>query len=114
LYLGLMRKLEGITLSLLDADGSALEDGRGNTIEFNIPVSEVQAVGFAEEEALIPYPFNTFRGYRYLQEYFFFQEKFMFVGGMGVGVLGALPHSVLNSAHGIQLAFKIKDAEVQR
>ncbi|WP_206002090.1 type VI secretion system baseplate subunit TssF, partial [Pseudomonas viridiflava] len=26
LYLGLMRKLEGITLSLLDADGGALED----------------------------------------------------------------------------------------
>ncbi|MCI3909422.1 type VI secretion system baseplate subunit TssF [Pseudomonas viridiflava] len=114
LYLGLMRKLEGITLSLLDADGHALEDGRGNTIEFNIPVSEVQAVGFAEEEALIPYPFNTFRGYRYLQEYFFFQDKFMFVDVMGLGVLGALPDPVLKRAHGIQLALKIKGAEIQR
>ncbi|MDF5980047.1 type VI secretion system baseplate subunit TssF [Pseudomonas aeruginosa] len=27
----------------------------------------VQPVGFAEDEALIPYPLNTFRGYRYLR-----------------------------------------------
>ncbi|WP_206364119.1 type VI secretion system baseplate subunit TssF, partial [Pseudomonas viridiflava] len=70
--------------------------------------------GFAEEEALIPYPFNTSRGYRYLQEYFFFQEKFMFVDVMGLGVLGALPDPVLKRAHGIQLALKIKGADIQR
>ena len=39
----------------------------------------LQAVGFNEAEAMLPYPSNTFPGYRLLQEYFCFTEKFMFV-----------------------------------
>ncbi len=114
LYLGLMRKLQGINLNLLDAEGGLLVGQDGQPIEFQIPVSEVCPVGFAEEEALIPYPFNTFRGYRYLQEYFFFQEKFMFVDVKGLGVLNALPEALLKSARGLQLAFTIKGADIQR
>jgi type VI secretion system protein ImpG len=45
----------------------------------------------AEEEALIPYPLNTFRGYRFLQEYFAFQDKFLFVDVNGLDLLKALP-----------------------
>jgi type VI secretion system protein ImpG len=39
----------------------------------------IRPVGFREEEGLYPYPANTFPGYRILQEYFCFPEKFLFV-----------------------------------
>lgn len=39
----------------------------------------IRPVGFLENEALYPYPANTFPGYRLLQEYFCFPEKFLFV-----------------------------------
>ncbi|MET4696831.1 type VI secretion system baseplate subunit TssF [Endozoicomonas lisbonensis] len=39
----------------------------------------IEAVGFAEEEGLIPYPDNAFPGYRLLTEYFVFPEKFLFI-----------------------------------
>ena len=35
-------------------------------------------MGFEEEEALLPYPRRSFDGYRLLQEYFTFSEKFLF------------------------------------
>jgi type VI secretion system protein ImpG len=41
--------------------------------------SVVRPVGFAKEEALLPYPATSFDGYRLLQEYFTFPEKFLFV-----------------------------------
>jgi type VI secretion system protein ImpG len=39
----------------------------------------VMAVGFSEQEALLPYTPRSFQGYRLLQEYFAFPERFMFV-----------------------------------
>lgn len=53
-----------------------------HTVE--IPVSELQPVGLEEDEALLPYPRRSFDGYRLLQEYFSFPEKFLFVklGGL--------------------------------
>ena len=41
--------------------------------------SAIRPVGFLESEGLYPYPANTFPGYRILQEYFCFPEKFLFV-----------------------------------
>ncbi len=38
----------------------------------------LQAVGFAEEEGLLPYSKRTFMGYRLLTEFFAFPEKFLF------------------------------------
>ena len=47
---------------------------------FAIPAADsIRPVGFVEEEGLYPYPANTFSGYRLLQEYFCFPEKFLFV-----------------------------------
>ncbi len=47
--------------------------------------SEIRRVGFANEERLIPYDGRSFDGYRLLQEYFAFPQRFMFVelGGLG-------------------------------
>ncbi|MEN6439752.1 MAG: type VI secretion system baseplate subunit TssF [Syntrophobacter sp.] len=41
--------------------------------------STVRRVGFEEEQALLPYTHRSFQGYRLLQEYFSFPERFLFV-----------------------------------
>lgn len=38
----------------------------------------LKAVGFEDNEALLPYPSQSFPGYRILQEYFILPEKFLF------------------------------------
>jgi len=43
-----------------------------------IDTTRVSPVGFQKEEALLPYPKTAFDGYRLLQEYFIFPEKFLF------------------------------------
>ncbi len=48
----------------------------GRTV--SIPLSRLRAMGFDEHEALLPYPRRSFDGYRLLQEYFTFSEKFLF------------------------------------
>jgi type VI secretion system protein ImpG len=47
----------------------------------------LRPVGFADEEALLPYPRQSFSGYRLLQEYFTFPEKFFFLDLSGLEVL---------------------------
>ena len=48
-----------------------------------LPASAVQPVGFGEHDGLIPYPRRSFLGYRLLQEYFVFPEKFFFIDVAG-------------------------------
>jgi len=52
-----------------------------------LPVDSLRPVGFADSEALLPYPRHSFSGYRLLQEYFTFPEKFFFVDLTGMEVL---------------------------
>ncbi|TWC17340.1 MULTISPECIES: type VI secretion system baseplate subunit TssF [unclassified Pseudomonas] len=114
LYLSLLRNLEGIELIPLDSAGQPVISASGIPMTFGIPANRVQPVGFAEEEALIPYPLNTFRGYRYLQEYFAFQDKFLFVDITGLNVLDALPSTVLEQMRGVDLRFEIGKNGIQR
>jgi type VI secretion system protein ImpG len=115
LYLSLLRHLGGIQLVLLDAAGKPLQGADDRPLApLQLPASNVQPVGFAEDQALIPYPLNTFRGYRYLQEYFAFQDKFLFVDLLGLDVIKRLPEDVLKQARGIELRFDIHKAGVQR
>ncbi len=44
-----------------------------------LPGDSLRAVGFAEDEAMLPYPRRSFIGYRLLQEYFAFPQKFFFL-----------------------------------
>ncbi|WGZ94391.1 MAG: type VI secretion system baseplate subunit TssF [Candidatus Thiothrix putei] len=44
-----------------------------------LPADNVQPLGFAQEEALLPYTDVSFQGYRLLQEYFAFPERFLFI-----------------------------------
>jgi len=115
LYLSLLRHLGGIELVPLDAQGKPLTgpDGRPLT-PLQLNAKQVEPVGFAEDEALIPYPLNTFRGYRYLQEYFAFPDKFLFVDLKGLEIIQRVPDDLLKQARGLELRFDIHKAGVQR
>jgi len=43
-----------------------------------LPQDSIRPVGFGPEEDVLPYPPQSHRGYRLLQEYFSFPEKFLF------------------------------------
>ncbi|MBX4134683.1 type VI secretion system baseplate subunit TssF [Pseudomonas sp. S5F11] len=107
LYLGLLRHLDGIELRPFGRDGVGIDVGNGQDLSLRIGAQSVQPVGFAEEHALIPYPPNTFCGYRHLQEYFAFPEKYLFVDLVGLDVLQTLPTAALQQACGVTLRFEL-------
>ena len=49
----------------------------------------VQAGGLSDGEALLPWPMNTFSGFRLLQEYLTYPAKFLFVDIVGLAPLAA-------------------------
>jgi type VI secretion system protein ImpG len=53
-----------------------------------IPPTQLSHMGFADNEAMLPYGPRSFTGYRVLQEYFAFPERLMFVrlGGLATAV----------------------------
>jgi type VI secretion system protein ImpG len=52
------------------------------------PRGSIRALGFDDEHALLPTTARAFRGYRLLQEYFAFPQRYLFaeLGGLGEGV----------------------------
>jgi type VI secretion system protein ImpG len=54
-----------------------------------IPLERLRAMGFEEDESLLPYPKRSFDGYRLLQEYFTFSEKFLFFELKGLDAIAA-------------------------
>ncbi|SFT53666.1 type VI secretion system baseplate subunit TssF [Pseudomonas marincola] len=114
LYLGLLRHLNAIELVPLDSENKPFLSEGDKTISFGLSPDRVQPVGFAEEEALIPYPLNSFRGYRYLQEYFAFQDKFLFVDLTGLDRLNALPEEILKQTRGFEIRFNLAKGNLQR
>jgi type VI secretion system protein ImpG len=54
-----------------------------------LPPTALRAMGFRDEEALLEFPRRSFTGYRVLQEYFAFPEKFFFVELNGLDQLAA-------------------------
>jgi type VI secretion system protein ImpG len=52
-----------------------------------LPVRKLRPMGFAEDEDVLPYPHRSFVGYRLLQEYFAFPEKFFFLSLNGLSAL---------------------------
>ncbi len=54
----------------------------------------VKSAGFDQSEALLPYPRRCFDGYRLLQEYFAFPEKFLFVDLTGLDALSSFGERV--------------------
>jgi type VI secretion system protein ImpG len=50
-----------------------------------LPGSSVRQVGFSDAEALLPVTQRSFQGYRLLQEYFSFPQRFRFIEVSGLG-----------------------------
>jgi len=55
------------------------DETRKPRIAARLEAQAIRPVGFREEEGLFPYPANAFSGYRILQEYFCYPEKFLFI-----------------------------------
>ncbi len=47
--------------------------------------SDIRRLGFSDDQALVPYTSRSFQGYRLLQEYFAFSERFLFIEVSGLG-----------------------------
>ncbi len=71
-----------------------------------LPGNVIRPVGFDENEGMLPYPRRSFLGYRLLQEYFGFPEKFLFID---VGGLERLASSGFQDA--IEMIFLISPFE---
>jgi len=58
--------------------------GAGDSAQVILPASSLRQVGFAADESTLPYSDRSFPGYRLLQEYFRFPEKFLFFDVTGL------------------------------
>jgi type VI secretion system protein ImpG len=72
-------------LCLSTAVGALIVPGKGAAKwhEF-IPASAIRPVGFSDDEALLPATLRSFQGYRLLQEYFSFPQRYRFVDVTGL------------------------------
>ncbi len=60
--------------------------GKGNSIRHvALEADVIQPVGFDEDQALLPVTLRGFEGYRLLQEYFAFPQRFLFFDLCGIG-----------------------------
>ena len=50
-----------------------------------LPPRSIQSVGYGDEQALLPVNLRSFQGYRLLQEYFAFPQRFLFFDIEGLG-----------------------------
>lgn len=62
-------------------------DPAARTEPVRLAADALEPVGFAEDEAVLSYPRRSFLGYRLLQEYFCFPEKFFFLELRGLDAL---------------------------
>jgi len=57
----------------------AYAEGPNDATPVIVPRDAIEPVGFAAEEALLPWPKRSFSGFRLLTEYFTFPEKYLFL-----------------------------------
>lgn len=58
---------------------------------------KVKGIGFGAEESLLPYSARSFQGYRLLQEYFAFPERFLFIELSGLqSAIGGIKEDALD------------------
>ena len=74
-----------------------------------LPASSLQQVGFDREEGILPYSDRSFLGYRLLQEYFNFPQKFLFFDLTG---LDRVDKSNLGTS--FEIAISLKEPEQHR
>jgi type VI secretion system protein ImpG len=79
-----LRAPANVSLPLLEllsahAVSVAYADGPADPDPVILPPGTIEPVGFAPEEAILPWPARSFSGFRLLTEYFAFPEKFLFL-----------------------------------
>ncbi len=62
-------------------------EARESSKDISLPASSLRPVGFDPDEGLLPYGPRSFLGYRLIQEYFSFSEKFLFFDLTGLARL---------------------------
>ena len=65
-------------LRAMMTDVAAIEASDGR-LRVSLPPRDLRHAGFGQDEAVLPWPRNAFPGYRLLQEYLVFPERFLFV-----------------------------------
>lgn len=85
-YFTLLAKTKTVRFALRDKDNK-------EHVTAVLAPDRLKALGFREGESLFPAPANTFPGYRLMQEYFCFPEKFLFleISGLEEGIRGSSP-----------------------
>jgi type VI secretion system protein ImpG len=73
----------GLGTLVLPQKGSSGSAGAPRWHEL-LPASSIQSVGFSDADALLPVTLRSFQGYRLLQEYFAFPQRFRFVELIGL------------------------------
>ena len=73
--------------------------------EAHLDQSHVRSVGYGDDEAVLPWPKNTFSGFRLLQEYLTFPAKFLFVDLTGLEGVAAAGGRSLSLAIDFSRAF---------
>ncbi|MFQ5590628.1 MAG: type VI secretion system baseplate subunit TssF [Phycisphaerae bacterium] len=95
LYLLLVAHVEHVTVS----DGSRSRSRQ----ELVLSREHVSPAGLDRSDAVLPYPAHSFAGYRLLQEYFAFKERFLFVDIKGLS--GAVAQLELTDAVEVAVTF---------
>jgi len=105
-------------LLLRDPRGLLVQKAAGKPGQL-LAASAVRPVGFARDEGLLVYPEESFVGYRLLQEYFAFPEKFLFVELAGLDSLSleregdSLDVSVLLSESPAELDLRVTPEQLR-
>jgi type VI secretion system protein ImpG len=102
LYLWMNRYLQNITVR---AGGEAQGESR-----FSLNPDKLQPAGFADEEALLPYPPTVFLGYRLIQEYYALPEKFLFMDLKGLDPLATFDKMTERFVVSFEFSRPIEDA----
>lgn len=61
------------------AEFCALDKNKELINRSTFPIDSIQSVGFSADQALFDYPLNTFEGYRHIQEFFCYPEKYYYI-----------------------------------
>jgi type VI secretion system protein ImpG len=89
IYELLFNKVKRILLRPLGKDGRP--DKTGKTQSISLPPDSIRQVGFSRDEALLPVAETSFQGYRLMQEYFCYPQKFLFFDIAGLDKLPRQP-----------------------
>ncbi len=96
LYLYLNKYVEKIEIKIKDSDDIDIDS-------LTLPLHSIKRVGFSPSDAMVPYPSNVFDGYMILQEYFCYQDKYLFLDILNLKDVQKLSSSVLKQSTKLSL-----------